>query len=82
MQEPTTISHSPSEQAPELVHAAERAEQWFGEPFLHPGEDAVVALAPGAARRRALDDAIEEIDAGLRVPPTIGTELILSLIHI
>jgi ribonuclease E len=68
MQEPTTISHSPSEQAPELAHAAERAEQWFGEPFLHPGEDAVVALAPGTARRRALDDAIEEIDAGLRVP--------------
>ena len=68
MQESTTISHSPSEHAPELVRAAERAERWFGEPFVHSGEDAAVALAPGTARRMALDDAIEEIEAGLRAP--------------
>src|SRR5574338_183511 len=30
--------------------------------------DAAVALAPGAARRRALDDAEAEMDAGLRSP--------------
>ena len=68
MQEPTTISHSSSEQAPELGARRGARRAWFGEPFLHPGEDAVVALAPGTARRRALDDAIDEIDAGRRVP--------------
>ena len=68
MQESTIISHPPSEAALALESAAQRAERWFGEPFLHPGEDAEVALAPGTARRRALDDAIEEIEAGLRTP--------------
>ena len=31
--------------------AALRAQAWYGEPFLHPGEDPAVALAPGTARR-------------------------------
>jgi ribonuclease E len=48
----------------ELVDAARRAEAWFGEPFLHADEDPEVALAPGTARRVALDDALGEIAAG------------------
>ncbi|MBA2293606.1 MAG: DEAD/DEAH box helicase family protein [Actinobacteria bacterium] len=68
MQESTIISHSPSEPTPDLTDAAHRAERWFGEPFLHPGEEADVALAPGTARRRALDDALVELEAGRRHP--------------
>ena len=68
MQESTIISQSSAVDAQELEHAARKAERWFGEPFLHPGEEADVALAPGAARRRALDEAIEEIDGGRRAP--------------
>jgi superfamily II DNA or RNA helicase len=66
MQKTTTTSTS-SDRAP-LEDAAARAERWYGEPFLHAGEEADVALAPGTARRRALDDATEEMDAGLRSP--------------
>jgi ribonuclease E len=47
-----------------LTTAAERARAWFGEPFLHDGEDPHAALAPGTARRAALDDAVAEMDAG------------------
>jgi hypothetical protein len=68
MQESTTTENATAGELPGLERAAHRAERWFGEPFLHPGEDADVALAPGAARRLALDDAIEEIDAGNRAP--------------
>src|SRR6187200_1917926 len=68
MQESTVTSNAQPEHASVLVDAAARAEAWFGEPFLHPGEDAEVALAPGTARRRALDDAQAEMDAGLRAP--------------
>src|SRR6188508_2298822 len=68
MQESTVTSNAQPEHASVLVAAAARAEAWFGEPFLHPGEDAEVALAPGTARRRALDDAQAELDAGLRSP--------------
>ena len=56
-----------------LVTAAERASQWAGEPFLHPDEDVAQVLAPGTARRRALDDAIAEIEAGQR-PPLLRVE--------
>ncbi len=51
-----------------LAAAALRAEAWAGEPFLHPDEDPAVALAPDTARRRALDDALAELDAGARAP--------------
>src|SRR6187200_509853 len=68
MQESTITQTTSSGQLPDLESAAHRAERWFAEPFLHPGEDADVALAPGTARRLALDDAIEEIDAGNRTP--------------
>ncbi|MFL6034999.1 MAG: DEAD/DEAH box helicase, partial [Gaiellaceae bacterium] len=52
----------------DVAEHIERAESWAGEPFLHPGEDAERVLAEGTARRRALDDAIAEMDAGQRVP--------------
>ncbi len=51
-----------------LSAAALRAEAWAGEPFLHPEEDPDLVLAPGTARRRALDDALAEIDAGANEP--------------
>src|SRR6059058_3023585 len=59
-----------SEAADPLAAAAYRAEAWAGEPFLREGEDVAVALAPGTARRRALDDALFEIKAGRRSPST------------
>src|SRR3954469_7929297 len=52
----------------DVAEHIERAERWAGEPFLHPGEDAERVLAEGTARRRALDDAITEMDAGERLP--------------
>jgi superfamily II DNA or RNA helicase len=75
--------------APEsgLAAAALRAEAWAGEAFLHNGEDPEQDLAPGTARRRALDDALAEIEAGAREPSTgwkvryglmLGLERILS----
>jgi ribonuclease E len=51
-----------------VVAAALRAEAWAGEPFVHEGEDPAVVLAEGTARRRALDEAIAEMDAGIEVP--------------
>ncbi len=69
MQESIIIPTS-SEQAENLQAAVLRAEGWFGEPFLHPGEDPAVALAPGTARRAALDDALLEIGTGRRIPST------------
>lgn len=68
MQESTIIPTETSEQAEALTATALRAERWFGEPFLHPGEDPTVALAPGTARRSALEDATAELEAGRNVP--------------
>jgi ribonuclease E len=51
-----------------LAAAAARAEPWAGEPFLRDSENPSEALAPGTARRRALDEAIAEIDAGQSAP--------------
>ncbi|MGH2996834.1 MAG: hypothetical protein ACRDM9_11020, partial [Gaiellaceae bacterium] len=48
--------------------AIERAELFTREPFLGPGEDPESALAPGSPRRRALDAALAEIEAGAKVP--------------
>jgi ribonuclease E len=70
-----------------LVEAARRAQDWAGEPFLHSDEDAAEALAPGSARRRALDDALAELDRGLDAPSAdwkvryglmLGLERVLS----
>jgi ribonuclease E len=58
--------------APEAEHGlnetAARAQEWAGEPFLRPDEDPAVVLAPGTARRLALDDAVAELDSGLKAP--------------
>ncbi|MBV8065412.1 MAG: DEAD/DEAH box helicase family protein [Actinobacteria bacterium] len=51
-----------------LVDAAYRAEAWAGEPFLRDGEDPARVLAPGTARRMALDDALGEMEAGHAAP--------------
>ena len=56
---PTLTSEAPDG----LTADALRAQAWAGEPFLHPGEDPADALAPGTARRAALDDALAEIEA-------------------
>jgi ribonuclease E len=63
-EQPTTAS----EATDGLQAAALRAEAWAGEPFLREGEDPAVSLAPDTSRRRALDDALAEIEAGNRTP--------------
>jgi len=62
--QPTTFS----EAGDPLAAAAFRAEAWAGEPFLRDGENPAEALAPGTARRRALDEATAEIEEGGRAP--------------
>jgi ribonuclease E len=54
--------------ADDLVAAAQRAADWAGEELLRADEDPVEVLAPGTARRRALDDALAEIEAGHERP--------------
>jgi superfamily II DNA or RNA helicase len=65
----------------------ERAEAFTRERFVHEGEDPAVAIAPGTARRRALDAALREIADGAKVPSTrwrrryallLGLERLLS----
>jgi ribonuclease E len=65
-----TITHSPSEleDAAAIQADALRAAAWAGEPFIRPDEDPGVALAPGTARRRALDDALRELGEGHSAP--------------
>ena len=65
-----TITHSPIESEEALALRADtlRAEAWTGEPFLRPDEDPDVVLAPGTARRRALDDAVAELESGRDAP--------------
>ena len=48
--------------------AIKRAEQLTRERFVFEGETAAEALAPGTARRRALDAALADVAAGLKVP--------------
>jgi len=84
-----TITHSPTESDGVAAKRADaiRAESWAGEPFLRPDEDPDVVLAPGTARRRALDDALAEMDGGAQSPSTewkvryallLGLERVLS----
>jgi superfamily II DNA or RNA helicase len=83
------IEHSPvpTQTAHPLVEDVERADAWAGEPFLHRDEDPEVVLAPGTARRRALDDALKEIEEGrpnpssdwkIRYSLMLGLERVLS----
>jgi hypothetical protein len=64
-----------------------RAEEFVRDRFLHEGEDAAIALAPGSPRRRGLERALEELDAGAQHPSTewrrdfsllLGLERLLS----
>jgi ribonuclease E len=68
MQETATNPPNLSESPGGLAAAALRAEAWAGEPFVRPDEDADLVLAPGTARRRALDDALVELEADAREP--------------
>ncbi|MBA3402851.1 MAG: DEAD/DEAH box helicase family protein [Actinobacteria bacterium] len=68
MREATTSPALTSDTPEDLIAAAGRAEAWFGEPFLTVDEDPAVALAPGTARRAALNHALEELEAGLAEP--------------
>jgi superfamily II DNA or RNA helicase len=60
-----TITQSSTESGDALALRADalRAEAWAGEPFVRADEDPAVVLAPGTARRRALDDALVELSA-------------------
>ena len=86
MQE-TTEQRPASPAIDDLVVAAQRAADWAGEPFLHNGEEPAEVLAPGTARRNALDEARAEIEAGREEPSSrwkvrfalmLGLERILS----
>src|SRR6266700_884201 len=68
MQETTEQPTLAPEAANGLTETAARAQDWAGEPFLRADEDPAVVLAPGTARRLALDDAVEEMDAGRTMP--------------
>jgi ribonuclease E len=68
MQETTEQPTLAPEAANGLSETAARAQDWAGEPFLRADEDPAVVLAPGTARRLALDDALVEMDAGLKAP--------------
>ncbi|HEY8192853.1 MAG TPA: DEAD/DEAH box helicase family protein, partial [Gaiellaceae bacterium] len=83
VEQPTT----PTQATLALADDARRAEAWAGEPFLHADENPETVLAPGTARRRALDDALAEIEAGQKVPSSewkiryalmLGLERVLS----
>src|SRR6187549_381687 len=65
----------------------ERAKDFTREEFVYEGEQPADALAPGTARRRALDAAVAEIEAGAEHPSVewrrefsllIGLERLLS----
>jgi hypothetical protein len=48
--------------------AIARAEEFTRERFIYEGETAAEALAPGSARRRALDAVLAELEAGAKQP--------------
>jgi len=82
MTETTETPTIGSEATDGLAAAALRAEAWAGEPFLREGEEPEHALAPGTSRRRALDEALAEIEAGERSPSPqwrVGYGLMLGL---
>ena len=77
----------PTQATQALAEDARRAEAWAGEPFLHADEDPETVLAPGTARRRALDDGLAELEAGNKRPSSewkiryalmLGLERVLS----
>ena len=78
MQETIDQPTRASEEIDGLAAAALRAEAWAGEPFLRPDEDPATVLAPGTARRGALDEALAEIEAG-RADPSHGWKVRFAL---
>ena len=74
------MAASTSLAAPPPISGAqlERAERFAREPFLHGGEKAEQALAEGTPRRRALDRALAEIEAG-RSEPSVAWRRQFSL---
>src|SRR5262249_21071206 len=83
IQQPTRTS----EATDGLAAAALQAEAWAGEPILHRDEVPEEVLAAGTARRRALDEALAEIEAGhprpssewkVRFALMLGLERVLS----
>src|SRR5262249_2842841 len=67
--------------------AIARAGAFTRDRFVHDGGDPAVARAPGWPRRRALADALRELDSGAKVPSTrwrrryallLGLERLLS----
>jgi hypothetical protein len=60
MAEPTSAAHAVAP-IPSSADIS-RAEKFVRERFVHPGEDPAVALAAGTPRRRALDQALAELD--------------------
>src|SRR6188508_803561 len=86
MQE-TTEQRTASPATVELVASAQKAGEWAGEPMLHNGEEPGDVLAPGTARRNALDEALAEMEAGRDTPSSqwkvrfalmLGLERVLS----
>src|SRR5215831_9690770 len=87
MHETITQSPNPLETSEGIRASALRAQAWAGEPFLEPDDDPVEAVRPGSALRRALEDALAEMDAGLAEPSSawktryalmLGLERVLS----
>src|SRR5450755_1586100 len=83
MAEPTTVAAMALPSDADIA----RAEAFTREPFVHPGEETASALALGTPRRHAFDQALAELDAGLKVPSTgwrrefsllLGLERVLS----
>jgi ribonuclease E len=83
------VEHTPvpTQATHPLVEDVARSQTWAGEPFLHPDEDPDTVLAPGTARRRALDDALKELEPGrsepspewkIRYALMLGLERVLS----
>lgn len=66
MAESTPVA-DPATSVPSAEEIA-RAEKFAHETFVHAGEEAAEALAPGSARRRALDWALYELEQGATVP--------------
>ena len=68
MQEAIQQPTSSLEASDPRVASALRAEAWADEPFVREGENPDEVLAEGTARRRALDEAIAEMDSGRKAP--------------
>jgi len=67
MAEPTPVAVEAAPAIPS-ADAIERAAAFAREPFVLEGEDAAAQLGPSTARRRALDAALAELDAGAVAP--------------